>query len=84
MRRRERLERGQQRVDGRLVRADDDPAAPYLLQLADRLLGIRRQPHQPRRVIPQQHAGLGQRAVARRPVEKPIADLDPRFAGWPG
>ena len=72
---REALDDRQQRVDRRLVRADDDPPAADLLQLAHRRLGLGRQPQQPRGVVLQQRARLGQRAVARRPVEELVPEL---------
>ena len=54
----------QQAVHRRLVGADDHPAAPDLLQLPDGRFGVGGQAEEPLRVVLQQPAGLGQRAVA--------------------
>ncbi len=75
MQRREPLDERQQRVHGGLVGADDDAAAPDLLQLPDRRLGLAGEPEQPLRVVLQQPPGLGQRAVSRGPVEQLLAQL---------
>ncbi len=61
---REALEKRQERVNRRLVRADDHAAAAHLLQLAHGDLGVCRKAQEPARVLLQQHPGFGQRAVA--------------------
>ena len=71
----EPLEQRQQRVDRRLVGADDQSAAAQLLQLPHRGLRLAREADEPLRVVLQQLARLGQRAVARRPIEEPLAEL---------
>ena len=53
----------QQRVDRGLVGADEDPPAPQVAQLADGLLGLLGQPHQPLRVLPQHAARLRERPL---------------------
>ena len=53
---REPLDDRQQRVDGRLVGADDDAAAPHLLQLADRGLRLGGEPQEPGGMLAQQDA----------------------------
>ena len=65
----------QQRVHGRLVGANDHPAATHLLQFAHGELRVGREGQQARGVILEQAAGLGQGAVPRRPIEQPIAEL---------
>jgi hypothetical protein len=51
-------------VDGGLVGADDHPAATHLVQLAHRRLRLVGHPQQPSRMLEQQRAGLGQRAIS--------------------
>ena len=71
-------------MDAALVRADEHAALPDVAQLghgAGRLVG---QPEQPGRVVEEQLARVGERAVARRSVDQPLARPSPRAAGWPG
>ena len=75
MRRANGLDERQQGVHRRLVGADDDPAAAHLLQLADRRLGLGGEPQQPRGVVLQQPPASVSVAVARRPIEQPVAQL---------
>ena len=75
MQRGEALDVRQQAVHGRLVGAHDHAAAAHLLELLDGGLGLAGQPQQPLRVILEQTAGLGERAVPGRPVEQPLAQL---------
>jgi hypothetical protein len=72
---RESLDVRQQAVHGRFVGADDDAAAAHLLQLADGRLRLAGEPEEPLRIVLQEASGLGQRAVARRAVEQPLAQL---------
>ena len=65
----------QQRVHGRLVGADQHAPPPQVPQLAHRLLGLLRQPHQPLRILAEHAARLGQRALLGRAVEQPLAQL---------
>ena len=65
----------EQAVDGRFVRADDDPAPAHLLKLLDRGLRFARETEQPLRVVLQQASCFRQRAVARRPIEQALAEL---------
>ncbi len=71
----EPIEERQERVHGRLVGADDDPPAADLLQLPHGDFGVRGQRQQPAGVLLKQAPRLGQRAVADRPIEQPIAKL---------
>ena len=71
----EPVEEGQQRVHRRLVGADDDAPAPNLLQLAHRDFGVRGERQEPAGVLLQQAPRFGQRAVADRAIEEPIAEL---------
>ena len=71
----EAFDERQQRVDGGFVGADDDPPAPDLLELANRRFGVGGEPHQPLRVVLQQPAGLGERAVSGRSIEQALAQL---------
>ena len=75
MQRREPLDVRQQAVHGRFVGAHDDPAAADLLELLDGGLRLAGQPEEALGVVLEQPAGLGQRAVAGRPVEQPLAQL---------
>ena len=72
---RETIDDRQQAVDRRLVRPDDDPAAADLLELPDGRLGLAASRSSRVRVVLEQPAGLGQRAVARGAVEQPLAQL---------
>ncbi len=72
---REPFDEGQQRMDGRLVRADHDAPATDLLELPDRLLGVRREPHQPHGVVLEQPPRFGQRARPGGPVEETLPEL---------
>ena len=49
--------------------------APQVAQLAHGRLGLLGEPHEPLAVVLQHPAGLGQRAVLRRAVEQPLAEL---------
>ena len=71
----EAVDERQQRVHRAFVRADEHAAAAQVAQLADGLLGFFREAHQPLRVVAQHAAGLGQRALLRRSVEQPLAEL---------
>ena len=66
----------QQRVDRRLVGADEHAAAPHIAQLAHGRLGLLREPHQPLPVVLQHAAGFGQRPGLRRAIEQLLAELD--------
>ena len=65
----------QQRVDGRLVGANQHAPAAQIAQLAHRRLGFLGQPHQPLPVVLQHPAGVGERAALRRSVEQLLAEL---------
>ena len=51
-----------------------DVASPDLLELAHGQFGVGRQPQQPRRIVLEQHACLGERAVAGSAIEQPVSD----------
>ena len=70
---REPLDVREQRVHRGFVGADDDAAAPHLLQLLHGRLGLVGEAEQALGVSWQHRAGLGQRAVPGRPVEQPLA-----------
>ena len=72
---RKRLEQGQQGVNRRLVGANHDASPAHLLQLAYGRFRLRREPEEPRGVLPQENARLGQRAVSGRPVEELVPEL---------
>jgi len=65
----------QQRVDGRLVRANEHAAAAQVAQIADRRLGFLGEPHQPLPVVLQHPAGLGERSGLRGSIEELLAQL---------
>jgi len=71
----EALDQRQQDVDRRLVRADQDPAALQVAQVAHRAFRLLRQAHQPLGVIQQHPARLRQLAVLGRAVEQPLAEV---------
>ena len=71
----EAVEVGEQRVNCGFVGADNYSAAPNLLQFANGDFGVRGEGQQPGRVLEQEPPGLGQGAVAHRPIEKPVAQL---------
>ena len=60
-------------MDAALVRADEHPPLPDLPQVRDGTAGLLSQPKQPRAVLEEHLAGVGQRPVARRPVDQPLA-----------
>ena len=65
----------QERVHGAFVGSDEHAAAPQVAQLAHGGLGFFAEAHQPLRVVAQHAARLGQRALLRRAVEEPLAEL---------
>ena len=71
----EPVEKRQERVHRRLVGADDDAPAADLLQLAHGHFGVRRQAQQPAGILLKQPPRFGQRAVADRTIEEPVAQL---------
>ena len=64
----------QQGVHGRLVGADQHAAAPQVAQFAHGRLRLLGEPHEAAAVVLQHAAGVGQRAVLRRPVEERFAE----------
>ena len=80
----ERVDERQHRVHAALVRADEHAALLDVAQVGDGPGGLVGQPQQPVGVVEQQLAGVGQRAVAGRPVDQPLARAPARAAGWPG
>ena len=69
------LEQRQQDVDRRFVGADQHAPALQIAQVADRGVGLLRQPHQPLRVVEQDAAGFGELAVLGGPVEEALAEV---------
>ena len=72
---RKALDMRQQRMNRRFVRADDDAAAAHLLQLLNRGLGLAGESEQALRIILEQSASFGQRAIARGAIEEALAEL---------
>src|SRR5437773_6511131 len=66
----------QQRVNRRLVGADEHAAAPQVAELADGRFGFFGQAHEPLPVVLQHLAGFGQGAGFRRSVEQLLPELD--------
>ena len=71
----EALDDGKQDVHGPFVGADQHPAPPQVLQLANGALGLRLELHEALRVVEQQLARLGQSAALRRAIEQPLVEL---------
>ena len=69
----ERLDQRQHRVHAAFVRADEHAALLDVAQVGDRAGRLVDQTQQPVGVLEQQLAGVGQRAVARRPIDQPLA-----------
>ncbi len=70
------LERGderQQTGDAGLVCANQHAALAHVAKLGDGVRGLVGQPKEARGVVEQELAGVGQRAVAGRPVDEPLA-----------
>ena len=65
----------QQRVDRRLVRADEHPAAAQVAQVAHGRFGFFSQAHEPMAVVLEHLARFGERAGLRRPIEQLLAEL---------
>ena len=62
-------------MHGALVGADEHAAAAQVAQLAHGRLGLFGEAHQPLRVVAQHAPGFGQRALLRRSIEQPLAEL---------
>ena len=71
----ETLDDREQHVHRAFVRADQHPAAPQVLQLANRALGFRLELREALRVVEQQLACLGQPPALRRTIEQPLVEL---------
>ena len=68
----ERADERQHRVDSALVGADDDAADADVAQVGDGGGRLVNEPQQPRGVVEQHLAGVGQRPVARRAIDQPL------------
>ena len=71
----EAADQRQQRVDRRLVGADEHASAPQVAQFAHGDFGFLAQAHEPLRVLAQHAPGLGERALLGRPIEEPLTQF---------